>query len=674
MRIFIALTYYRPHYSGLTLYAERTARALAACGHQVTVLTSRYSEDLPLREERDGVDIVRLPVLARISKGVIMPGIGLQAWRLARQADVIHLHLPQLDAALISLIGRVLGKPVVLTYHCDLHLPGGWVHWVANQVSHLANHISALAAHTIVTNTRDYAENSSFLSRYLHKVHPILPPAEVAQVSEADKAAFREKAGIRPGQRVIGMAARLATEKGVEYLAQALPIVMEKHPTARVIFAGQHENVFGEEPYALRLAPLIRQLGEHWRFMGNLEPVDWAAFFHACELTVLPSLNSTESFGMVQVESMMCGTPVVASDLPGVRQPVMLTGMGRTVPAANTQALAEAIIAVLDRPQDYGSGGGPPPIAQSFTPEAVARAYEQLFGTLLPAQALSPAKASLPDQGRDFLWVHLRDLPYFRAILRAVEAHYYQDFALQPPVLDVGCGDGHFASVVFERPLDVGIDPWTGPIRQAGRLGGYRRLVQGDGGRMPFPEAYFGSALSNSVLEHIPHVQQVLAETCRVLQPGGLFLFCVPNPGYLAELSVPKALHGLGLGAAGEAYRAWFRRMSRVEHAEPVAVWRAWLEQAGLELERWWHYFPPAAMRALEWGHYFGAPTLLPHLLTRRWILAPYTWNLSLTRRLVERFADPTPHAEGVFTFYVARKPQAAPGKERRQEAFIRER
>jgi SAM-dependent methyltransferase len=258
---------------------------------------------------------------------------------------------------------------------------------------------------------------------------------------------------------------------------------------------------------------------------------------------------------------------------------------------------------------------------------------------------------------RDYLWLHLRDLPYFRAILRSVEAHFYQAFTLQAPVLDVGCGDGHFASVTFERPLDVGLDPWAGPIRQAARLKGYRSLVQGDGGQMPFPSQYFGSAVSNSVLEHIPHVRSVLAETQRVLRPGALFLFCVPNPGYLRELAISGLLQRLGLRGLGNAYTEWFRRMSRVHHAEPVEVWRAWLEDAGFRLERWWHYFPPSAMRALEWGHYLGAPTLLPHALTGRWILAPYHWNLALTRRLVSGYAQAAPHPQGVFTFYVARKP-----------------
>jgi glycosyltransferase involved in cell wall biosynthesis len=395
LNILVALTYYRPHYSGLTIYAERLARALAGRGHQVTVLTARYDKALPAREMRDGVQVVRPDVGVRISKGVVAPSMPYWGWQLARHADVIHLHLPQLDAAYLASTGHLLGKPVVLTYHCDLRLPTGVVHYLANQASHFANHVAARAASAIVTNTSDYAEHSDFLKHYLGRIIPILPPAEVAHVLPADRAAFRTRARILPGQRLIGMAARLATEKGVEYLAQALPLVLQKHPTARVLFVGQYQDVFGEEAYARRLAPVIEALGGHWTFLGNLPPQEFAAFFHECELTVLPSLNSTESFGMVQIESMLCGTPVVASDLPGVRQPVGMTGMGRIVPPADAAALARAIIEVLDSPEDYR--GDPTQIIRRFAPETVAREYEAVFESLVKPVAVKIARLGSED-------------------------------------------------------------------------------------------------------------------------------------------------------------------------------------------------------------------------------------------------------------------------------------
>jgi SAM-dependent methyltransferase len=256
---------------------------------------------------------------------------------------------------------------------------------------------------------------------------------------------------------------------------------------------------------------------------------------------------------------------------------------------------------------------------------------------------------------KDFLWLNLRELPYFRAMLRAVEGSFYQDFELPSPTLDLGCGDGHFAKVSFPRKIDVGLDPWAGPIRQAATTGAYRSLVRADGGRMPFPDAYFASAVSNSVLEHIPHVQVVLAELRRVLAPGAQFIFCVPNPRYQSELSVPALLSKFGLKRLGQAYADWFMRMSRTHHAVWPETWQDWLEIAGFRLEKWWHYFSPQALHMLEWGHYFGAPTFLPHAISGHWIIAPYHWNLFLTEKLVRRYAIAQPDPDGTYTFYIAR-------------------
>ena len=120
MRILISLMYYRPHYSGLTIYVERLARALAGRGHQVTVLTSRFDDDLPEFEKQAGVRIIRPRVMFKISKGVIMPEMPVWAWKLIRDTDIINTHVPQPDAAVINSLGKLMGTPSVLTYHCDL--------------------------------------------------------------------------------------------------------------------------------------------------------------------------------------------------------------------------------------------------------------------------------------------------------------------------------------------------------------------------------------------------------------------------------------------------------------------------------------------------------------------------------------------------------------------------
>ena len=271
------------------------------------------------------------------------------------------------------------------------------------------------------------------------------------------------------------------------------------------------------------------------------------------------------------------------------------------------------------------------------------------------------SNAQSPDlihqHSKDYLWRHLQEVPYFRALLRGVEAHFYQEFNLSPPVVDIGCGDGSFAELTFDRTIDVGIDSSQAAIRQAAtRARVYDFLAQCEGGRMPFPDGYFASAISNSVLEHIPHIEDVLAETARVLQPGALFLFCVPNPDYLTELHIPNLLKKIGVYRLGNLYKEWFRRVSRVHHANPPEIWQIRLEQAGFTLERWWHYFSPAALRVLEWGHYFGLPSLVVHALTGRWLIVSSQWNLVFTERVVRPHAEPVPHERGTYTFFVARR------------------
>lgn len=383
MRVLIALTYYRPYISGLTIYAERVARSLVQRGHSVSVLTSRHQAGLPQQEVLDGVQVHRMNVAARISKGVIMPSLPIAGWQLMRQAEVVNLHLPQFEAALLALFARLLGKRLIVTYQCDVLLPGGLVNRLANTAVILANHVSASLAHVIIVLNQDYAENSPFLRRYLHKVRPVLPPVSLPELSEKARLAFQERAHLRPNERRIGMAARLASEKGVEYLAKALPIILKRYPEARVLYVGPYQNVLGEAVYARRVLPLIEALGDHWTFLGALPEQELPAFFEACDVTVLPSLNSTEAFGMVQVESMACGTPVVASDLPGMRQPVKMSGMGEITPPADEVALANAILRILDNPQAYQPGQKAAALIAATIPQQTAIEYEKIFDSLL---------------------------------------------------------------------------------------------------------------------------------------------------------------------------------------------------------------------------------------------------------------------------------------------------
>jgi glycosyltransferase involved in cell wall biosynthesis len=383
MKILTVLTYYRPHTSGLTIYAERLAHAFVKRGHEVTVMTTQYDPSLPREETMEGVKVIRVPVAVRISKGVIAPTFGVVATKLVAQHDVVQMHLPQFDAPGVALRARLFGKPAVLTYHCDLHLPSGLFNRFVNSVVHVMNNAAGILANQISTYTQDYADNSPYLSRYASKLTPILPPVEMPDPLPGAVEAFAKEHHSNEKRPVIGMVTRFASEKGVEVLLDALPTILEKYPQAQVLYAGQHQNVMGEEAYFDRLYPRIRGYEEtgHWTFLGNLSPVELSAVYPNLDVLTVPSLNSTEAFGLVQIEAMMNGVPSVPSALPGVRQPVSMHGMGRVSKIGDSADLAESILEVLDEPQKFQ--GDIEAIKKAYDPDTTAQEYEKLFEKLM---------------------------------------------------------------------------------------------------------------------------------------------------------------------------------------------------------------------------------------------------------------------------------------------------
>lgn len=381
MHILQVLTYYRPHISGLSIYAERLSHALVQQGQRVTVLTGQIKSSWPRSERQQGIDIVRVPVRGRIGKGVIMPSFAWHVAQLSRSADLVHLHLPQFDAPVAAFIARLLRKPVIMTYHCDLRLPDGRVNAIANRVVAAAHQIAAAPATAIVGYTIDYTLHSPFLSSFIgRKLTLIPPPVSVLRCTDTQVAQFRHRHNLN-GMQVIGVVARLAAEKGIELLLQALPRILDAVPNAFILHAGPYRHVAGEATYAARLAPLFKRYHAHYKLLGTLADDELAAFYRNLDLLVLPSRNSTESFGLVQIEAMSSGVPVCAADLPGVRQPVLMTGMGRLFPPDDSKQLADAIIDLLQNGVPTSASAAL--VAESFCPEQSAREYAKLYADVI---------------------------------------------------------------------------------------------------------------------------------------------------------------------------------------------------------------------------------------------------------------------------------------------------
>ncbi len=380
MKILFAITYYRPYVSGPIIYVENLAREMVKRGHEVTILTSQYDPGLARREVIEtGIRLVRVPVLARVSKGVIMPTYSAEALREIQAHDAVSIQIPQFEAPTLTALALQAGIPATMTYHCDVQLPTGLFNRIVDRIVLLNNIASATLVNKIVAYTMDYAQHSPLMSRFLEKVEVIPPPVHMDAPSEEVLEAFRTRHHLE-GKKVVGICGRFATEKGFEHLIGAIPRLLEAFPNVVVLHAGEFENVIGEQEYRDRLRPMLEKYKEQWLPLGVMGGEELAAFFAACDVTVLPSLNRTESFGFVQIESMLNGTPVVASNLPGVRVPVKTTGMGLIVPIGDTHALGEALVKILAHPDDYANTREA--VESEFSVERTANDYLSLYEKL----------------------------------------------------------------------------------------------------------------------------------------------------------------------------------------------------------------------------------------------------------------------------------------------------
>jgi len=390
LKILVCLLYYFPHRTGLTLYVQQLAERLAARGHQVTVVCARHSADTPLGESvENGVRVVRLwPLPFGISRGMLMPGYPWRVLRLMREHDVVSIHTPMLETALLSLLARLTGRKIVCTHHGDLVLPEGPANRFITGVMFGLYRFMASDAPALVCHTADYARHSYYLKPYLEKV-AVIPP--FVDVPEPNPERVRElrRAWSPEGGPIVGFAGRFVEEKRPDLLIRSLEEVNRTFPTAKLVFAGQHQIPY--ESYWPRHKPLVDRFQDQLVFLGIVpSPQDMADFYAACDILALPS--DTECFALVQVEAMLCGTPVVMTDTPGGRVPVQLTGMGRIVPRDDWKALGAGIVEVLRDRDRYVRPVTE--IERHFSAGETVDRYEGLFR--LHARRAQPAAEVIP--------------------------------------------------------------------------------------------------------------------------------------------------------------------------------------------------------------------------------------------------------------------------------------
>lgn len=371
MKILIALQYYLPHRTGYSLHVQRVAEALVERGHDVTVLTARHHIDLPRDETINGVRIVRLWSPIRVSRGMVALSYPWAMWGLLRQHDVVWLHLPMLETALTAALAQLTGRGLIATHHGDLVLPKGafnrFIEWFIFRLYAFMAH----RAHRIIGYSHDYADHSYYLQPFRDKVSVIYPPI-LAPAPEPERVAELRTRWQHEDGPIIGYAGRFVREKRPDLLIRALEKINEQYPNARIVFAGEYDIAYEDtwEQYQ----PLIKRFNEQLIFLGLITSTQaMSNFFAACDVLVLPS--DTECFALVQVEAMLCGTPVVMTDTPGGRVPVTETDMGKIVPRGDWMAIGEAVIDILQHPAAYTRPRHE--IEQIFSFEETVNRYEK---------------------------------------------------------------------------------------------------------------------------------------------------------------------------------------------------------------------------------------------------------------------------------------------------------
>lgn len=373
-KILITLTYYTPYQSGLTLAAKNLAELLAQNGYKVSILTTQHDKTTSEEESLNKVKVIRMPYLFKISKGFFYSNLFGTAYTRIQQNDCVIINLPQFEGVVIAAIAKLLKKKIFSYYHCTVELNKSFVSNIIAKLLHWSNRLTLHMSDTIIATSQDFAMHDQLLHTYKSKVvaiHPIVHDLPATGLSES-------LANKLPKDKVykIGFVGRFASEKGIEYLLESVSDLRRSLGDKFVILLAGSSSAVGEEVYVKKIFNLIKKYNASVVYLGKLENDELGIFYKQLNVLVVASVNNTEAFGMVQIEAMRLGIPVIATDLPGVRMPVLTTGMGEIVPVKSSKKIAEAIIKVLKNPEKYSRDKNSLDV---FSNDKALKAFDQLL-------------------------------------------------------------------------------------------------------------------------------------------------------------------------------------------------------------------------------------------------------------------------------------------------------
>ena len=193
----------------------------------------------------------------------------------------------------------------------------------------------------------------------------------------------------------------------------------------------------------------------------------------------------------------------------------------------------------------------------------------------------------------NFFHRYLRLAPIPLALERSIECEILAQENFERPVLDIGCGEGIFAHVLFQDKVDCGLDPNPTEISKAHDYESYTELVRCFGHEIPKKSSSFQTIFSNSVLEHIPDILPVLKEAHRILKPQGNFYVTVPTNYFRENYILSYLFKTIGLSKLSEKIALGYNQFWAHYHDHPIPEWIDLFNESGFTLVKHTPYCPP---------------------------------------------------------------------------------
>lgn len=374
-KILVFSTYFHPYLSGMTTYLFNILIPLSK-KYKITVLTFRYDKKLSYDEYFHNIHIIRMPYSLRLSKGFISLQSLMYFVREIRNTDFVLLNIPNFEALPLTAFAFFSRKKVFSIFLCGVVLKKSPYSLIISLFLNFSIFIQLLISDKII-GFPDYLDNDLFGKLFRYKIETTLPPIRKPSIDKRIVAQLRKKKG---NDIWIGYVGRVSEEKGLNYLIGAIELLKKSKAKVQLIMAGPYgKGVVGEERYFRSIKRTIIKNRIPHIFLGRISNNYLGAFYRTVDVIVLPSINKTEAFGMVQAEAMTLGTPVVASNLPGVRLPILLTRMGISVEPKNSQKISSAIIEILKHKDHFANKELVVKAKQIFAIKKIEYFYNNLF-------------------------------------------------------------------------------------------------------------------------------------------------------------------------------------------------------------------------------------------------------------------------------------------------------